>query len=192
MSGHEAAGHSGPDPGDGAREALARRALTLALRTATALLRSPDEARDVAQDVAVIALARHGQLRDPERFDAWVHRIAVRESYRVLRASERRRHRERPLDDETAGALTASATDHDAHLTARQALEGLPPRERIALTLRYVHGLSDRQIADAMRCRPGTVGSLLSRGRDRLRSGPELRALAPTPIPSPKPSGGLL
>jgi len=43
------------------REVMARRALTLALRTATALLGSGDSARDVAQDVAVIAVTRRGQ-----------------------------------------------------------------------------------------------------------------------------------
>ena len=48
-------------------------------------------------------------------------------------------------------------------------LRPLPPRQRAALTLRYVHDLPDDAIARALGCRPATVRSLLSRGRDALR-----------------------
>jgi len=157
------------------REVMARRALTLALRTATALLGSGDAARDVAQDVAVIAVIRRGQLRDPQLFDQWVHRIAVRECSRAMRSSARRRANEQPLEERLFEGGTT--IDRDDALTARQALADLPDRERIALTLRYVHDLSDKQIASAMKCRPGTVASLLSRGRRRLRSAPEMQTL---------------
>ncbi|MFP5388715.1 MAG: sigma factor, partial [Thermoleophilia bacterium] len=61
-----------------AAETLARRATRLALQTAAALLESREEASDIAQDVAVDALRSLGKLRDPEAFDAWVHRITVR------------------------------------------------------------------------------------------------------------------
>jgi RNA polymerase sigma-70 factor (ECF subfamily) len=49
-------------------------------------------------------------------------------------------------------------------------LEGLPARQRAALTLRYVHDLPDAAIARALRCRHGTVRSLLSRGREAVRA----------------------
>ena len=48
-------------------------------------------------------------------------------------------------------------------------LAGLPARQRAALTLRYVHDLPDEAIAKALGCRPATVRSLLSRGREALR-----------------------
>ena len=48
-------------------------------------------------------------------------------------------------------------------------LAPLPPRQRAALTLRYVHDLPDDAIARALGCRPATVRSLLSRGREALR-----------------------
>ncbi len=52
-------------------EALARRALTIALRTVTAVTGDVDAARDIAQDVTVIVITRHGDLRDEVSFDAW-------------------------------------------------------------------------------------------------------------------------
>jgi len=46
-----------------------------------------------------------------------------------------------------------------------------------------VHGLSEREIATALGCRAGTVGSLLSRARDVLRQDESLLELAATPAP---------
>ena len=48
-------------------------------------------------------------------------------------------------------------------------LAELPARQRAAVVLRYWHDLDERDIADALGCRPGTVGSLLHRAIARLR-----------------------
>jgi RNA polymerase sigma-70 factor (ECF subfamily) len=165
-------------------EALATRGCRLALRTAAAILHSRDEASDVAQDVAVDVLGSLRKLRDPEAFDAWVHRITVRH---VLRALRRRRSMGR---SETPLALLAEAdhpdaaggADRDTVIAARQvlgvALAELPPKQRIALALRYVHDLPDAAIAVALDCRPGTVHALLSRGRAALRHDAQLAEFA--------------
>jgi RNA polymerase sigma factor (sigma-70 family) len=49
------------------------------------------------------------------------------------------------------------------------ALAALPARQRAAVVLRYVEDLSERDIAAVLKCRPGTVKSMLSRARDVLR-----------------------
>jgi RNA polymerase sigma-70 factor (ECF subfamily) len=148
------------------RDELAQRALTVARRTALGVLGDREAAADVAQEVALQAMMRRGALRDPAAFEAWVHSIAVRAALREAGRSRRRRAAE-----EARVALRGSAPDDDADLASALAvLDGLPPRQRAALTLRYVHDLPDAAIARALRCRPGTVRSLLSRGRDAVRS----------------------
>lgn len=167
-----------------ATEALARRATRLALRTAAALLESREEAADIAQDVAVDALRSLGKLRDPGAFDAWVHRITVRHTVRRLKRRRRARAAEAPLAllPEAAQPTVHQDTDPDALIAARQALAaaltGLPTRQRLALALRYVHDLSDAEIAAALGCREGTVHALLSRGRRTLRRDPQLIEIA--------------
>lgn len=167
--------------GDGdVAEPLARRALRISLRTASALMRSREDAADVAQEVAVDVLSSLGKLRDPEAFDAWVHRITVRHAMRRLKKERRARKIEAPLallDEEgLLGAIPNS--DIDSKLAARQALvkalSRLPARQRMALALRYVHDLSDAEIAAALGCRVGTVHALLSRGRKALREDHQL------------------
>ena len=54
------------------------------------ILRDPELARDAVQDALVHAWRDLPGLRDPDRFDAWIHRITVRSCLEILR---RRRSR---------------------------------------------------------------------------------------------------
>ena len=93
-----------------------------------------------------------------------MHRIAVRAALREAHRSRRRR------EAEQAGAALSAAAAAPPMAELLAVLDGLPPRQRAALTLRYVHDLPDAAIARALRCRPGTVRSLLSRGREAVRA----------------------
>src|SRR5829696_3533467 len=170
--------------GDGdARELIAQRALDLSLRTAMALLGRRDLAAEVAQEAALNVMLRLCGLRSSAAFDAWVHRIALRESVRQASNHARRDARERPTDIELLGEVPETAiTEHEAHarLAIADALRTLPRRQRAAVVLRYVHDLSDEQIADALDCRVGTVHALLSRARAQLRDHDDVQMLAPT------------
>jgi RNA polymerase sigma-70 factor (ECF subfamily) len=172
--------------GDGAAaEVLARRACRLALRTAAVILHSREEAADVAQDVAVDVLRSLPKLRQPEAFDAWVHRITVRHALRQLRRRRATQAVETPLaliaerDEPPAPEGPDRAALAAARSMLAAALAKLPPRQRLALALRYVHDLSDAEIAAALGCRIGTAHSLLSRGRAGLRHDAGLADLAP-------------
>jgi RNA polymerase sigma-70 factor (ECF subfamily) len=159
---------------------LARRTLTIALRTAAAVTGSREQAADIAQDVAVEALRGVRRLNDPERFDAWVHRITVRMTMRAIRSSRRRGSVEEALVDDVEPAAEPSGPEQFAERAAmRLALADLPQRQRIALALRYVHDLSEEEVAEALGCRPGTAASLLSRGRELLRQSAALSDFAP-------------
>lgn len=165
-----------------AAEWLARRACRIALRTSAALLRSREEAGDVAQDVAVDVLGSLARLRDPEAFDAWVHRITVRHALRALGRRRSRARVETPLEQIADREAIAESRDVDLVLSARVVLSSglakLPAKQRMALALRYVHDLSDAEIAAALGFRLGTVHALLSRGRTTLRHDPTLDQLA--------------
>jgi RNA polymerase sigma-70 factor (ECF subfamily) len=153
------------------REDAARRAMKIAMGIAMATLGNRDDAADVAQDVALDVLRSLGRLRDPAAFDAWVRKIAVRHAVRA--------RRRRPAV--AAHVAEDSVIDRDLLIASRaalsRALAELPPRQAIALALRYVHDLTDREIAQALGCRRGTANALLSRGRAALREVAELQEL---------------
>ena len=145
------------------RTDLAARALAVARSTALGVLGDHAAAEDVAQEVAIVAVQRARSLRDPAKLDAWLHKVAVRKAI----DETRKRHRRRTV--ELTEAHDFPAAEHGSAARALALLAPLPPRQRAALTLRYVHDLPDDAIARALGCRPATVRSLLSRGRDTLR-----------------------
>jgi RNA polymerase sigma factor (sigma-70 family) len=107
---------------DTEREQAVRRAMTIALRTAGAILGSREEAADVAQDVAIDVLRSVDRLREPAAFDAWVQKIAIRHTMRALR-----KRRDQPATIPLALALEITdlpehERDRDLVLAARAAL----------------------------------------------------------------------
>lgn len=156
---------------------LAARALRIALRTAGGMLGNPEHAGDVAQDTAVEVLRGAHRVRNPETLDAWIHRIAVRQTMRLIKRNRSRAKREVPLEEFAEGLELAgrdlpqdAAERRELAEALRGAIDLLPPKQRMALVLRYVHDLSQDQIAQAMGVRPGTAGALISRGRAALRT----------------------
>jgi RNA polymerase sigma-70 factor (sigma-E family) len=125
-------------------------------------------AEDLVQDAFVRLVGRLAHLRDEAAFEAYLRRTVVnlaRSHWRRLgveRAYARRAGAPRPD--------ASAAPDPDDRDALWHALGALPARQRAALVLRFYEDLSERQIAEILRCRPGTVKSLVSRGLARLRT----------------------
>jgi RNA polymerase sigma-70 factor (sigma-E family) len=99
-----------------------------------------------------------------------------------VRAGGRRLVRDRSLVDRAGGALVTGGSDTpDAgnRLAERDelvaALQRLPERQRLAVVLRHVEGLSEAETAEVMGISTGGVKSQCSRGLEALRA-----VLAPT------------
>ncbi|HEY1280934.1 MAG TPA: SigE family RNA polymerase sigma factor [Acidimicrobiales bacterium] len=128
------------------------------VRLAYLLTGSYELAQDVVQDAFVRAYPRLGRVREPVPY---LRRAVVNGCLSHHRRTARgRRIVVRVVDEHP--------TDLDADELG-DALAALPPRQRAALVLRYYHDLSDADIATALRCRPGTVASLIHRGLAQLR-----------------------
>ena len=72
------------------------------------------------------------------------------------------------------GCVSQGQTEEEALARERgeellRHLDALPYKLREAVALRHVLGLSERETADALGVRPGTVKSRVSRGLERLR-----------------------
>lgn len=115
-------------------------------------------AEEIVQDAFVQLYRRWPTVEQPA---AWV-RVAV---INGCRSWVRRRRLERRLTTDDP-PLTVTVSDG---LDVRDALAVLSPRQRAAVVLRYFEDLSEAEIAATLRCRPGTVKSLLSRSMTRLQ-----------------------
>jgi RNA polymerase sigma-70 factor (ECF subfamily) len=142
---------------------------TLAFRVAFSVLRHREDAEDVAQEAFVRAYQRFRQLRDRERFRAWLVRMTWRMALDRQRADRRRASRELRAD---ASALpTALDTDAPDDRMAQlwQAIDGLPEKLRVVLVLASIEGHGVREVASLLGLPEGTVKSRLFLARQRLK-----------------------
>jgi RNA polymerase sigma factor (sigma-70 family) len=140
-----------------------------AVRLAYLLTGDREVAQDLAHEAFTRAIGRLAHLRDAEAFGAYLRRAVVNLSRNHFRGRSRERafvQRTRRREDATPSA-ERTVVDRDA---LKAALLALPERQRAAIVLRFYLDLTDEQTADVLRCRRGTVRSLVSRGMQTLRA----------------------
>ena len=142
---------------------------TLAFRVAFSVLRQRQDAEDVAQEAFVRAHARFRQLRDRERFRAWLVRMTWRLAIDHLRSARRRLHREQAHVSVAATSTddTAIASERAAQLWA--AIDALPEKFRMVVVLAAMEGHDIRDVAALLGLPEGTVKSRLFLARKRLK-----------------------
>jgi RNA polymerase sigma factor (sigma-70 family) len=118
-----------------------------------------DRAEDAFQETFLRALRAYGRLERGDHLRAWVLTIARNVAVDALR-------RTRPTLElvETGSEDARPAYEALAELT-----DGLPPKERAAVVLRYGYDLSYDEIASALGSSPGAARQAASTGVRRLR-----------------------
>jgi RNA polymerase sigma-70 factor (ECF subfamily) len=148
---------------------LAGAALTRLDTSARLVLRDPDLAKDVVQNTLVRAWRDLRQLRDPDRWEAWLHKLLVRSCY-----DELRRLRRRPLEVAIASIDLPAVLDEAAASMRRADIErgflALDPDQRLVVVLHYYLDLPLPEVATAAGIPVGTSKSRLHRGLVALRS----------------------
>jgi RNA polymerase sigma-70 factor (ECF subfamily) len=133
------------------------------------ILRDDVAAEDATQEALVAAWRDLSALRDPERFEAWLHRLLVRACYR-----EARRSRRQVAIEATVRPLTSNEPDPGLHVADRDAIERgfsrLDTDGRAILVLRFYVGLSTDETADVLGIPAGTVKSRMHRAIGKLRA----------------------
>jgi RNA polymerase sigma-70 factor, ECF subfamily len=132
------------------------------------IVRDDDRARDAVQDALLRAWTGLPGLRDPDRFDAWLHRLLVHACYRAARQERSRRIVEIHVDADGA------SRDAQGSLALRDQLERgflrLSPDQRAVLVLHYYLDLTDAAAAEALSIPVGTLKSRLNRATQALRA----------------------
>lgn len=142
---------------------------TLAFRVAYGVLRHRQDAEDVAQEAFAKAYRNFHQLRDRERFRAWL----VRLTWRL--AIDWRRNDKRRVARDTVHVLQPGP-DHVEHPAANDrvaeiwtAIDGLPEKLRAVIVLANIEGHDIKDVAALLGLPEGTVKSRLFLARQRLK-----------------------
>ena len=123
-------------------------------------------AADALQEAFTKAAAGWSRISQYDDPAAWVRRVAVNELL-----NERRSMHRHDAAVETLRIVSGSEPiDHDQLLDLAAAIEQLPTRQRFALTLFYLGGLTSAQTADSMGITGGAVRFHLHEARNALRA----------------------
>lgn len=118
-----------------------------------------DRAEDAFQETFLRALRAYGRLDHGEHLRAWVLTIAHNVALDTLR-------RTRPTEELVE---TASNDVQPAYAELAELTDGLGPKERAAVVLRYGYDLSYEQIASALDSSPDAARQAASTGVRRIR-----------------------
>ena len=133
------------------------------------ILHDPELARDAVQEALVGAWRDLPGLRDPDRFDAWIHRITVRSCLSILR-----RRRRRVVEVELSPMADVPVGDTDSFIVDRdeveRALRRLAPDQRAVVVVHFFLGLPLPETAEVLGIPLGTAKSRLHRSLAAMRA----------------------
>lgn len=139
------------------------------LRVALGVLGHADDAEDALGEVILRVMSGFARFDPARPLLPWLRRIMINECFSRIR--RRRRAQRLQPDPPTAEAPAhVDGERREAIRRVRKALEALSPRQRIAMTLSGLDGMSLDDTADAMGCSVGAVKSHLHRARAKMRA----------------------
>jgi RNA polymerase sigma factor (sigma-70 family) len=133
------------------------RAATLAYR----LLGNRTAAEDVAAEALARAYAKWPKVARLPHRDGWILRVAINLAIDATRKRSPAVVAPEPLDATEAAIIRMALIG---------ALQELPRRQRQAVALRFLSGLPEREVAEALGVSAGTASAHVRRGLDSLRS----------------------
>jgi RNA polymerase sigma-70 factor, ECF subfamily len=143
---------------------------SLAVRVAYSVLRQRQDAEDVAQDAFVRAHRQFTQLRDREKFRAWLVRMTWR-----LALDWKRGHRRRVAREDAVAMMAPRMRDGEAEAIATdrstrlwKAIDDLPEKLRVVIVLAAIEGHGLKDVGDLLGVPEGTVKSRLFEARKLL------------------------
>lgn len=152
------------------------------------ILRDPDLAQDAVQESLIRAWRDLPGLRDPDRFDAWLHRLTVNACLDLVR-----RRRRRAIEVELPPIDSLTMPDHSRAFAERELLDAalgrLDPGHRAVVALHYLLGMPLHEVAVSLGIPYGTAKSRLHYALTAMRVGAQVGASGATAtIPGGQPA----
>jgi RNA polymerase sigma-70 factor (ECF subfamily) len=151
-------------------ESIVHARMDAVYRLTSAILGDEADARDAAQETFVAAWRELPRLREPDKFEAWLQRVAVNASRMTLRARGRRRVREIPSSQVAALAGRAAIDNRPDASLLDSAMGELPIEQRAILVLHHLEGRPLAEIAVLLEIPVGTAKSRLFHARRALET----------------------
>lgn len=145
--------------------------------------KNKEDAQDVLHDSFLRAWAHINELKDPEKFSAWLSQIVANTAKNLIKKQSRTVSIEsmtyesedgfeygfdKESEDETWQPEAAYVRE-EAHREFLKLIESLPEQQKTCVSMYYIEGLTSREIAEKLGCPVATVKSRLIYARKKLR-----------------------
>ncbi|MFZ4764263.1 MAG: RNA polymerase sigma factor [Roseimicrobium sp.] len=141
------------------------------IRYAMGVLPDLEQARDIVQDVFIKLSQNLGTL-DRERLAPWLFTVCRNRALDHHRKHQRMIPMETEVLDLEASPLPPPSADLEERETSQQIrkwIAQLPDKQREAVRLKFISGLSYKEISDVLKTSVGNVGTLIHLGVTTLR-----------------------
>lgn len=151
-------------------EALMRQHERMVLVTAMRLLGNIEDAKDASQEVFLKLYKSLGKVETVNNFSGWLYRVTVNVCYDM----GRKRTAAVPVEEVPELVATGAdpqqqATEGERRRVLQLSLRMLSGKERAALVLRDLEGLSTEEVARILGSSEATVRSQISKARVKVR-----------------------
>lgn len=127
-------------------------------------LHSEVDAQEILQEATFKAWIKRKSLKDPERFTPWLIRILIN-----CCKDELKRRKRMSLVEPGRSVSGVMEMASDRRLDMEQALEGIKPKYRQVLVLKYYRDMTLIEIAEILEKPEGTIKTWLNKGLKQLR-----------------------
>ncbi len=135
-----------------------------------------EDAEDILQEVFIKAYRNLNSFNPKYKFSNWIYRIAHNEAVSFLRKNKRRKLEiandpEKDIFENLASDLDLEKEYMEKDSTKRmeEILAKLDTKYRDALVLKFLEGMDYNEISEILHIPSGTVGSLISRAKIKLK-----------------------
>ena len=137
-----------------------------AIRTASAITRNREIAKDAVQETFIRVYRNIGKYNSTLPFNSWFYRILTNECLRLLKKNSMfSKFEHSNLENEPSIVDTSIPETSDLY----EEIKDLDDVHRIPLILKYLKGFSEKEIAEILELNQNTVKSRLFQGRKRLK-----------------------
>ena len=140
------------------------------------IVRDREEAEDSTQEVFIQVFESISSFKQEARLSTWIYRISVRKALDKVRRKKTRQKlhkwlpwwmpQERIIDEDIPFGI--SVESKEKMLILFKAMDSLPERQRVALTLIKIQGMTYEETSQVMQLGIKAIESLVSRGKENL------------------------
>lgn len=135
-----------------------------AMYSAVGITRNREYSMDAVQETFIRVYTKIHKYDVAKPFSPWFYRILINECNRILKKNTSIFRRQTYLVDDICSDISTN------YRSLYEDILGLKNMYRIPIILKYIHGFTEKEIANILKLNQNTVKSRLYKGREKLRN----------------------